>query len=118
MTIWIARNSDRAWMVQGFGDPALIHTEPQNYTAVEVPGACPDPRLTRHDASAPSKTRAATAAERKQYDDLMVRDKELGARLVKALAVAIHKRFKAVVPTDTTTPTQWEAAIRSEWDVS
>ena len=66
---WIARNGDAAWMVQGFGDPSLIHTDPANYTLVEVPGTeCPDPRLTRHDANSSTKLRSATVAEMAQYD--------------------------------------------------
>ena len=70
MATWIVRNSDGAWMVRGFGDPALIHTQPTNYTAVEVPGElCPDPRLERYDSSLPSKRRAATLAEISFYDE-------------------------------------------------
>ena len=44
------------------------------------------------------------------------RDQELARKAIVVLAVAIHKRFKAVVPTDTTTAAQWEAAVRAEWD--
>ena len=44
------------------------------------------------------------------------RERELALRALKALAVAIHKRFKASVPTDTVTAQQWENAIRAEWD--
>ena len=44
------------------------------------------------------------------------RDRDLEMKALKALAVATHKRFKAKVPTDTTTAAQWEAAIRVEYD--
>ena len=44
------------------------------------------------------------------------RDCELSVKVMRALAIAVHKRIKAVVPTDTTTAAQWEAAIRAEWD--
>ena len=104
-------------MVQGFGDPALIHTEPSKYTAVEVPGhSCPDPRTERYDPSTLSQRRAAVAAEIKAYDDVMVRDKELAKRVIRALAKAIHKRFKAQIATDVTTAEDWAASICKEYD--
>lgn len=46
----------------------------------------------------------------------MVRDKAFAENVVRALATAIHKRFKAQIPTDPTTAAQWETAIRAEWD--
>lgn len=104
-------------MVRGFGDPGLIHSQPANYTAVVCPSDdCPDPRMERYDAASSTKRRAATVAERKEYDDVMVRDKALAVKALKALAIATHKRFKAVVPTDTTTAAQWEASLRAEYD--
>lgn len=44
------------------------------------------------------------------------RDRDLGLKALRALALAIHKRCKAQIPTDTTTAAQWEAAIKAEWD--
>lgn len=117
MARWIARNADGAWMVGGFGDAALIHAQPANYTEVDCPGdGVPNPRTERYDAASPTKRRAATAAEIRQYDDVMVRDKDLSRKYLRALAIATHKRFKAKVPTDATTAAEWEAAIRAEWD--
>lgn len=117
MTKWVARNSDSAWIVQGFGDPALIHSQPSNYTLVECPADdCPNPRTERYDAASPSKRRSATSAEIKQYNDVMVRDKDLARKAIQALAIAVHKRFKTQIPTDSTTAAQWNAAIAAEWD--
>lgn len=51
-----------------------------------------------------------------QADTVATRDRELAAKVMRALATAVHKRFKAQIATDTTTAAQWEAAIRAEWD--
>lgn len=94
-TTWIVRNSDSAWMVKGFGDPSLINSQPANYTAVEIPADdCPNPRTERYDAGSATKRRAATSAEIKAYDDVMVRDKVLGEKPIKALATLAQKRIK------------------------
>ena len=44
------------------------------------------------------------------------RNKELALKALKAVVIAVHKRFKTLIPTDTTTVTQWETFIRAEWD--
>jgi hypothetical protein len=106
MATWIVRNSDSAWMVQGFGDPSLIHSQPASYSAVEVPGtAAPDPRATRYDAAAQSKIRLATAQEMTAYDetiadaraDVDYRDKDVLAMV----AVILEKTDSAFNTTDT-----------------
>jgi hypothetical protein len=93
-------------MVQGFGNPALILSQPANYTAVDVPGTtCPDPRATRYDAAAPSKMRLATALEMTAYDeavadaraDVYYRDKDVLAMV----AVTLEKTDSAFNTTDT-----------------
>lgn len=67
-TTWVYRNSDFHWMVRNAGDPALINTQPASYTPVTLAqDACPDPRLTRGQATAPF-VRAATAPEIAAYD--------------------------------------------------
>lgn len=43
------------------------------------------------------------------------RDRDLSMRAIKALSVAIHKRFK-LIPADTVTAAQWQRAIETEWD--
>lgn len=117
MTNWVARNSDQAWMVRGFGDPARIHTEPSQYTLVACPDDdAPNPRTERYDAASPTKRRAATLAEIKAYDDVMVRDRQLAAKALRALAIATHKRFRRQSTADVTTAAEWEAAIREEYD--
>lgn len=76
----------------------------------------PDPRREKWNGSAfVSKTQS----EINTYDAAQlsaVRDKDLALRALKALATAVHKRFKAQVPTDPTTAAQWKAAIDAEWD--
>lgn len=45
------------------------------------------------------------------------RDRDLAMKVIKALAIATHKRFKAGgVTGDTVTAAQWEAALRAEYD--
>lgn len=69
MANWVARNSDHRWMVKGYGDPALILSQPAAYTLVPVPGNdTPDPRTEIWDDTVPSKKRAATAPEISAYD--------------------------------------------------
>ena len=50
------------------------------------------------------------------YEKQQERDRQLAAKVIKALAIATHKRFKAQIATDATTAAQWEAAIRAEYD--
>jgi hypothetical protein len=108
MATWIARNSDGAWMVRGFGDPSLIHSQPASYTEVEVPGdVVPDPRLERYDAARPSKRRAATALEIAAFDDasltaevLIIVDQQ---RLISAVVWVI---LRQMFPSDTVTQTR------------
>ena len=60
-----------------------------------------------------------TQAEMDAYDASQraeQRDKELALKALAALATAVHKRIKALIPADTTTAAQWKAAIVAEWD--
>lgn len=84
---------------QSMDVPASWRLDP-SWTAFYNPGAMTQAEIDAYDAS-------QKAAQR---------DKELALRALKALASAIHKRFKAVVPTDATTAAQWKAAIDAEWD--
>ena len=113
MAKWIARNSDDAWMVLGFGDPALIHSQPANYTEVEVPWeVCPNPRTERYDAGSPTKKRAATASEIQAYDqadlDRQVTTALDTARLTSAVVWTI---LKQMYPTDTDAQTRTKFGV-------
>lgn len=62
---------------------------------------------------------AKTAQEIAAYDAARRhegRDRELALRALRALALAVHQRFNAQVPTDQTTAAQWRAAIAAAWD--
>ena len=73
MAKWIARLSDNAWMVQGHGDPALIHTQPGGYTEVDCPfDHCPNPKTERWDSTSSTKCRPATLVEIAAYDAAIV----------------------------------------------
>lgn len=50
------------------------------------------------------------------WDAQQERDRELARKVIKALAIATHKRFKAQIGTDSTTAAQWEASLRAEYD--
>lgn len=120
MAKWIARNSDHAWMVQGYGDPALIHSQPSAYTEVEVSGGrCPNPRLTRHDAAAPSKTRAATEAEIAAYDaacqDAKAAEIDTDLLIQAAAQLDYEERQKLMVKVGETlrTPAECTARIKA-----
>ena len=64
---WVYRNSDFVWMVRDVGNPALIHSQPADYTEVEIEqDTCPDPRTTRGQATTPF-IRSATAPEMAAY---------------------------------------------------
>lgn len=43
-------------------------------------------------------------------------DQELAKKVIKALTIATHKRFKAQIATDSTTALEWQNAIRAEYD--
>lgn len=51
-----------------------------------------------------------------QWEAQQERDQELARKVIKALAIAVHKRFKAQIATDPTTAQQWQDAIRAEYD--
>lgn len=44
------------------------------------------------------------------------RDREIAAKVIQALALATHQRFKAQIPADPTTLAQWKASIVSAYD--
>ena len=95
---WVYRNSDFVWMVQDVGDPARIHSQPSNYTLVELDqDACPDPRTTRGQATAPF-IRPATAAEITAYDGAqpkVLRTRDLLRRITDAEHDAIDDLAKS-----------------------
>lgn len=119
-TTWIARNSDSAWMVKGFGDPALVNSQPASYTAVACPGEdCPDPRLERYDATSPTKRRAATAQEQADYDAAVLDAKaQTTSREKDILAtLAVIVRAKNTVAWNAMTTPQKVTATFAEADV-
>ncbi len=66
MAQWVVRNADGEFMVLSNGDPSLIHTEPANYSLVEVAGGdCPDPQTEKWGGKAVVKK---TVAEVTAYD--------------------------------------------------
>ena len=65
------------------------------------------PHIDAFNPDDPSHVQAEAAAQR---------DIELAMKALKAISIAIHKRMKAFIPTDTTTLAQWEAIIKAEWD--
>lgn len=53
MANWVVRNADGEFMVLGNGDPSLIHSQPSQYSLVDVPGVeCPNPRTQKWNGSA------------------------------------------------------------------
>jgi hypothetical protein len=71
----------------------------------------------RTDGETLRQTFDPLAATEDQKDRQEERDQDVAKKIIRALAVAIHKRFKTGgVTGDTVTVAQWEAAIRSEYD--
>ena len=96
MANWIIRNSDGEFMVLQNGDPARIHTEPQNYTEVEVDGdRCPDPRTQKWNGS---EVIAKSVAEIAAYDarqPKVIRTRDLLRRITDAEHDAIDDLAKS-----------------------
>ena len=66
-TRWVARVSDGAWVLAGYGDPTRVTSDP-DYIYVDVIGTTPNPRLERYAPALSGKRRLATAAEIAAYD--------------------------------------------------
>ena len=102
---------------QGWTEAGCPPSPDGNFSLVTIPSrTVPDPRRHRWSGSAVVEK---TANDIQTYDannQAALRDAQIRQRLFFALAIAIHKRFKRLIPTDTTTAAEWEAAIRNEWD--
>ena len=102
---------------QGWTEAGCPPSLDSNFSIVIIPaGVVPNPRTQKWSGSA---VVAKTSGEIQSYDTNTanaVRDGQIRQQLFFALAIAIHKRFKRLIPTDTTTAAEWEAAIRNEWD--
>lgn len=91
MAQWVYRKSDFLWCVLGADDPAKIHTQPEAYGLLDVPGETPDPRLERADPASPTKRRAATAQEIAAYDDAVTLELVYERALKAAVAATIRE---------------------------
>ena len=97
---------------------------PLNHPAIhrKWPGVyvCRGDVIARVDGqSSPLPSAADIATAESEYAAVATgeqRDRELAVKALKAVAIATHKRFKAQIPTDTTTAAQWETAIQAEYD--
>lgn len=117
---WVYRVSDGQLCMGAGPDPAIYLTDQVSYSLIDLGENAPVPNeRTQRVVHATQTLRAATAPELAAFDATVraaERDKDIAKKAIRALAIATHKRLKVVVPTDTTTAAQWEAAIRSEYD--
>lgn len=100
----ILRNAGHAITGVSIGDRSNKATWTVSPSSLQV--SC-QATIDGFDPLDPAHAAAEKAAER---------DRQLAAKALRALATAIHKRFKAQVATDPTTAAQWEASLLAEWD--
>lgn len=102
---------------QGWTEAGCPPSLDGNFSIVIIPaGIVPDRRRHRWSGSAVVSRTLADIQADDANAAAAIRDAQIRQRLFFALAVAVHKRFKRLIPTDTTTAAEWEAAIRNEWD--
>lgn len=107
-------------MVKDAGDPALIHTQPGNYTLVTIAGEdCPDERLTRYDPTNPSVPRAATPAEIAAFDAARVGARSFATSRQKDILAtcALIVRARGIAVWNAMTTQQKVTATLAEADV-